>query len=81
MVNGQGLVIQLICHTKPYNNHNFQIDGASRYLVYDSDYWSTYEAVKREKIDKRWQNLWDQGTFDQPCWTMLDVVEESLIFI
>ena len=26
MVNRQG------CHTKPYNNRNFQIDGASRYF-------------------------------------------------
>ena len=32
MVNGQGLPVQLICHTKPYNNRNFQIDGASRYF-------------------------------------------------
>ena len=23
---------ELICHTKPYNNRNFQIDGASRYF-------------------------------------------------
>ena len=23
---------RLICHTKPYNNRNFQIDGASRYF-------------------------------------------------
>ena len=28
MVNGQGLPFQLICHTKPYKNRNFQIDGA-----------------------------------------------------
>ena len=26
------LAVQLICHTKPYNNRNFQIDGASRYF-------------------------------------------------
>ena len=32
LVNGQGLPVQLICHTKPYNNLNFQIDGASRYF-------------------------------------------------
>ena len=32
MVNGQGTPVQLICHTKPYNNRNFQIDGASRYF-------------------------------------------------
>ena len=32
MVNGQGLPVQLICHTKPYNNRNFQIDGASQYF-------------------------------------------------
>ena len=32
MVNGQGLPVQLICHTKPYNNRNFQIDGASWYF-------------------------------------------------
>ena len=32
MVNGQGMPVQLICHTKPYNNRNFQIDGASRYF-------------------------------------------------
>ena len=31
MVNGQGLPVQLICHTKPYNNHKFQINSASRY--------------------------------------------------
>ena len=24
--------IQLICHTKPYNNHNFQIEGALQYF-------------------------------------------------
>ena len=24
--------VQLICHTKPYNNRNFQIDGTSRYF-------------------------------------------------
>ena len=33
MVNGQRLPVQLIC-----NNRNFQIDGASRYLVYDSNW-------------------------------------------
>ena len=32
MVNRQGLPIQLICPTKPYNNHNFQTDGASQYF-------------------------------------------------
>ena len=29
MVNEQGLPVQLICHTKPYNDRNFQIDGTS----------------------------------------------------
>ena len=32
MVNGQGLPVQLICHTKPYKNQNFQNDGTSRYF-------------------------------------------------
>ena len=32
MVNRQGLLVQLICHTKPYNNHNFQNVGASWYF-------------------------------------------------
>ena len=25
MVNRQGLPVHLICHTKPYNNHNFKL--------------------------------------------------------
>ena len=29
MVNGQDMSVQLIGHTKPYNNFIFQIDGAS----------------------------------------------------
>ena len=32
VVNGQGLPVQLICHTEPYKNSNFQIDGASWYF-------------------------------------------------
>ena len=32
MVNRQCMPVQLICHTKPYKNRNFQIDGASRYF-------------------------------------------------
>ena len=32
MVNGQRMPVQLICHTKPYNNRNFQSDGASQYF-------------------------------------------------
>ena len=32
MMNGQGLPVQLICHTKPYNNRNFQSNGASQYF-------------------------------------------------
>ena len=32
MANGQALPVQFICHTEPYKNYNFQIDGASRYL-------------------------------------------------
>ena len=32
MVNEQALPVQLICHTKPYNNCNFQIDGASQHF-------------------------------------------------
>ena len=32
MVNGQGMPVQLVCHTKPYNNCNFQIDGALQYF-------------------------------------------------
>ena len=32
MLNGQVLPVQLICHTKPYNNLIFQIDGSSRYF-------------------------------------------------
>ena len=32
MVIGQGLPAQLICHIKPHNNRNFQIDGTSRYF-------------------------------------------------
>ena len=37
MVNRQGMPVQLIRHTKPYNNRNLQTDGALRYLVYESD--------------------------------------------
>ena len=32
MVNGQGMLVQLTCHTKPYKNRNFPIDDASRYF-------------------------------------------------
>ena len=32
MANGQALPVQFICHTEPYKNYNFQIDGASRYF-------------------------------------------------
>ena len=32
MVNRQDMPTQLICHTKPYNNRNFHIDGTSRYF-------------------------------------------------
>ena len=32
MVNGQGMPVQLICHTKPDNNHNFHIYGALRHF-------------------------------------------------
>ena len=33
MVNRQDLSIQLICHTKPYSNRNFQNDSSSRYFL------------------------------------------------
>ena len=44
MVNGQGLPVQLICHTKPHNNRNFQINGTLQYfdVLYESEDWSTY---------------------------------------
>ena len=32
MVNRQGVPVHFICHTKPYNNRNFQIDGGSQYF-------------------------------------------------
>ena len=41
MVNGQGLPVQLICHTKPYNNRNLQSMVLRDSLVYESDNWST----------------------------------------
>ena len=43
MVNEQGLPVQLICHTKPYKNHNSQNDGASQYFAYDSENWSAFQ--------------------------------------
>ena len=36
MLNGQGMPVQIICHTIPYNNCNFQINGASRYFGWQS---------------------------------------------
>ena len=32
MANAQALPVQFVCHTKPYKNYNFQIDGTSRYF-------------------------------------------------
>ena len=44
MVTGQGLPVQLICHTKPYKNRNFHIQVVLHdTLVYDSENWSTYQ--------------------------------------
>ena len=37
MVNGQALPVQLICHTEPYKNYDFQIDGISSQLTLASD--------------------------------------------
>ena len=32
MANGQTLPVQFICHTEPYKNYNFLIDGAPQYF-------------------------------------------------
>ena len=41
MVNGQGLSVQPICHTKPYNNRIFKLMALRDTLVYESDNQST----------------------------------------
>ena len=40
MAKGKALSVQFVWYTE--QNYYFQIDGASRYLVYDPDNWSTY---------------------------------------